>query len=206
VPVNRLVGPRVVLRPLEAADGDAWREVRRRNRDWLEPWEPLPEPGSPDLLLDPAAFRARCAAAARQRHLDTGHPFGIFLLDGTLAGEINLTGIQRGPFQSAHVGYWIDQAQAGQGLVPEALVLVLRFAFDELRLHRVEVAIVPRNRASRRVVEKLGLVEEGVSRGYLQIRGVWEDHLRHAMTAEEWATRRDELTGRFLTESAVGSA
>ena len=176
--VTRLLGPRVVLRPLEPADGDAWREVRRRNRDWLEPWEPLPEPGAPDLLRDASAFRARCASAARQRHLDTAHPLGIFLHGGALAGEMNLSGIQRGPFQSAHVGYWIDQAYAGQGLVPEALVLVLRLAFEDLSLHRVEIAIVPRNQASRRVVEKLNLREEGIARGYLQIRGVWEDHVR----------------------------
>ena len=202
-PVTRLLGPRVLLRPLEPADGDAWREVRRRNRDWLEPWEPLPEPGSPDLLRDASAFRARCASAARQRHLDTAHPLGIFLHDGALAGEINLSGIQRGPFQSAHVGYWVDQAQAGRGLVPEALVLVLGLAFEELSLHRVEVAIVPRNRASRRVVEKLGLREEGIARDYLQIRGRWEDHVRYGMTVDEWEERRDELAARFLARSRV---
>lgn len=200
---TRLVGPRVVLRPLEPADGDAWREVRRRNREWLEPWEPLPEPGSPDLLRDAAAFRARCASAARQRHLDTAHPLAIFLHDGTLCGEINLSGIQRGPFQSAHVGYWVDQAHTGQGLVPEALVLVLRLAFEGLHLHRVEVAIVPRNRASLRVVEKLGLREEGTARHYLQIRGVWEDHVRYAITTNEWTERRAELAERFLGRSRV---
>ena len=203
---TRLVGPRVQLRPLEPADGDAWRNIRLRNRDWLEPWEPLPEPGSPDLLRDAAAFRARCASAARQRHLDSAHPFGIFLLDGTLVGEINLSGIQRGPFQSAHVGYWVDQAYAGRGLVPEALVLVLRLAFEELRLHRVEVAIVPRNRASRRVAEKLSLREEGIARGYLQIRGTWEDHVRYAITADEWIARRDELRDTFLNRSPVPEA
>jgi ribosomal-protein-alanine N-acetyltransferase len=120
-----------------------------------------------------------------------------------LAGEINLSGIHRGPFQSAHVGYWIDEAQAGRGLVPEALVLVLGLAFEELSLHRVEVAIVPRNRASRRVVEKLGLREEGTARDYLQIRGRWEDHVRYGVTAGEWGERRDELAERFLGRSRV---
>ena len=72
---------------------------------------------------------------------------------------------------------------AGQGLVPEATWWCLRFAFEELGLHRVEIAIVPRNRASRRVVEKLSLREEGVAVGYLEIDGHWEDHVRYAMTA-----------------------
>jgi ribosomal-protein-alanine N-acetyltransferase len=154
-------------------------------------------------LRDASAFRARCASAARQRHLDTAYPLGVFLHDGTLVGEINLSGIQRGPFQSAHVGYWIDEAYAGRGLVPEALVLVLRFALEELNLHRVEVAIVPRNRASRRVVEKLDLRDEGTARDYLQIRGQWEDHVRYGITVDEWLVRREELTARFLTASGV---
>lgn len=198
-----LVGPRVVLRPLEPADGDVWRGVRRRNREWLEPWEPLAEPGAPDLLRDKGAFRSRCATAVRQRHLDTAYQLAIFLHDGTFCGEINLSGIQRGPFQSAHVGYWIDQDHAGRGLVPEALVLMLRLAFEELHLHRVEVAIVPRNRASRRVVEKLGLREEGTTKDHLQIRGVWEDHVRYALTVDEWAERSVELAERFLSGSWV---
>lgn len=193
----------MVLRPLEPADGDAWRAVRLRNRDWLEPWEPLPEPGSPDLTRDASAFRTRCASAARQRHLDSAHPMAIFLHDGALVGEMNLSGIQRGPFQSAHVGYWVDEAYAGQGMVPEALVLMLRFAFESLALHRVEVAIVPRNRSSRRVAEKLGLREEGTARGYLQIRGTWEDHVRFGITDAEWADRADELAGTFLARTPV---
>ncbi|MGH9036023.1 MAG: GNAT family N-acetyltransferase, partial [Acidimicrobiia bacterium] len=117
--------------------------------------------------------------------------------------EINLSGIQRGPFQSAHVGYWMDEAHAGRGLVPEALVLVLRFAFEQLTLHRMEVNIVPRNQASRRVADKLGLRQEGVSRAYLQIRGQWEDHVRYAMTTDEWVERKAELTEAFLGASRV---
>jgi ribosomal-protein-alanine N-acetyltransferase len=128
---------------------------------------------------------------------------GVFLHDGTLVGEMNLSGIQRGPFQNAYIGYWIDSAHAGKGLTPEALVLMIRFAFENLGLHRVQVAIVPRNKSSRRVAEKLGLREEGISRGYLQIRGTWEDHVRYAMTVEEWHERAAELSRQFLGEAAV---
>ncbi len=76
---------------------------------------------------------------------------------------------------------------------------VLRFAFEELALHRVEIAIVPRNRASRRVVEKLDLREEGVAVRYLEIDGHWEDHVRYAMTIEEWAVRSAALVRQWLT-------
>jgi ribosomal-protein-alanine N-acetyltransferase len=133
----------------------------------------------------------------RERQLGTGYGFGIFV-DERFAGEITLSSIQRGPFQQAFIGYWIDRELAGQGLVPEAVVLVLQFAFEALGLHRVEIAIVPRNHASRRVVEKLGIRSEGVALGYLEIDGAWEDHVRYAMTTEEWAARHAELQGKWL--------
>jgi ribosomal-protein-alanine N-acetyltransferase len=187
-----LIGRRVVLRPLGVSDFEAWREVRRRCRDWLERWEPLRLPGSPDPVEDRQAFAARCGARAREIQLGTGYGFGIFV-DGRFGGEINLNSIHRGAFQSCYVGYWIDEALAGNGYMPESLVLVLRFGFEELDLHRMQVSIIPRNTASRRVVEKLGLRDEGIAQRYLEINGVWEDHVRYAITAEEWELRRDEL-------------
>ena len=185
-------GRRVVLRPLVSSDFPSWREVRRRNVDWLTKWEPRPPEGYPNDTADRPAFAARCGAREREWQLGTGYGFGIFV-NGELAGEINLSGVQRGPFQNAYVGYWIDQAKAGQGYVPEAFVVAARFAFEDLGLHRLQVAIIPRNRASRRVAEKLGLREEGVALRYLAINGAWEDHIRYAITAEEWRERRDEL-------------
>jgi len=194
---DELRGRRVVLRPLASGDFRQWREVRRRNAGWLLKWEPKPPKGNPDDTEDLAAFGARCGARQREWQLGTGYGFGIFV-EGRLAGEINVSGVQRGPFQNAYVGYWIDEAQAGRGYVPEALVAVARFAFEDVRLHRLQVAIIPRNRASRRVVEKLGLREEGVAVRYLAINGVWEDHLRYAITAEEWVERGDALLSEWV--------
>ena len=196
---DALRGPRVLLRPLKGADFDKWRAVRERSRDWLEPWEPLGDPGSPDPVADADAFRARCGAWERQRHFDTAYGYGMFLHNGDFIGEISLGSVQRGPFQSAFVGYWVDAEHAGQGYVPEGVALILRQGFGELGLHRIEAAIVPRNTASRRVMDKLGLREEGLAERFLQIRGVWEDHCRYAMTIEEWEERRDEIVGKFLS-------
>ena len=195
---DALRGARVTLRPLKAADWEEWRDVRIRSRDWLEPWEPLAEPGAPDPITDPEAFKARCGAWERQRHFDAAYGFGIFLRKGAFIGEVSLGSVQRGPFQSANVGYWIDVEHAGRGYMPEAVAVVLRFAFDELALHRVEAAIVPRNAKSRRVAEKLGLRDEGTAERFLQIRGVWEDHVRFAITAEDWVLRRAEIEAAFL--------
>jgi ribosomal-protein-alanine N-acetyltransferase len=185
-----LYGRRVHLRPLTPADFDGWREVRTRAREWLVKWEPRPLPGQPDPTEDRRVFAARCGARDRERQLGSGYGFGIFV-NGRFGGEINISSIQRGPFQNAYVGYWIDEALAGNGYVPEAVAVLFRFAFEDLALHRLQVAIIPRNAPSRRVATKLDLREEGVAVRYLEINGVWEDHVRYAITAEEWAERRD---------------
>jgi len=194
---TELRGRRVLLRPLRAADFEAWRAVRRRSADWLLKWEPRLPAGQPDPSRSASAFAARCSARQREWQLGSGYGFGIFIRS-RFGGEINLSGVQRGPFQNAYVGYWIGEEFAGQGYVPEALVVLASFAFDDLRLHRIQVAIIPRNHNSRRVVEKLGLREEGLAERYLEINGVWEDHVRYALTAEEWRERREQLLKEWI--------
>lgn len=189
-------GRRITLRTFTVDDYDQWIEVRERCRDWLVPWEPRPE-GAPAMPEDRASFNARCALRERERQLGTGFGFGIFI-GRRLLGELTLSSIQRGPFQSAYVGYWVDQAEAGRGYVPEAVVVALAFAFEELGLHRVEISIIPRNARSLRVVEKLEIRKEGVAERFLQIDGTWEDHARFAITEEEWVIRRDELVGSWV--------
>ena len=149
--------------------------------------------GAPDPTVDRDAFSVRCAARQRERALGTGHGFGIFF-EGRFCGEINLSSIQRGPFQNAYVGYWIDQRWAGNGYMPESVVVLARFAFEELHLHRLQISIIPRNTASRRVVEKLGLRDEGIALRYLEIDGVWEDHVRYDQSYER-PTEVDALIG-----------
>ncbi|HRE02085.1 MAG TPA: GNAT family protein, partial [Ilumatobacteraceae bacterium] len=88
--------------------------------------------------------------------------------------------------------------KAGHGYIAEGVAVVLRFAFDDLHLHRVEICIIPRNANSRRVMDKLRIREEGVAQRFLEIDGVWEDHMRYGITAEEWHERRNELTTGWL--------
>ena len=193
-----LYGKRVMLRSLQVSDFSEWNKVRLDNINWLTKWEPTRPPGMPDVINDRSAFGARCNARDRERHLGSGYGFGIFV-KGRFCGEINLSSIQRGPFQSCYVGYWIDEGHAGNGYTPEALAVVLKYAFEDLDLHRVQVAIIPRNSSSRRVVEKLSLREEGIAERYLEINGKWEDHIRYAFTSEEWDHRKEEITERWIS-------
>ena len=196
--VSTLFGRRVMLRPLVLSDFAAWRDVRTSNIEWLTKWEPQQLATQPDSTRNRDAFALRCAARQRERQLGTGFGFGIFV-DGVFCGEINLSSVQRGPFQSTYVGYWIDERQAGNGYMPESVVVLARFAFEELHLHRIQISIIPRNQASRRVMEKLGVREEGIAERYLEINGVWEDHVRYAITTEEWTERREELELEWLS-------
>ena len=195
--MSTLHGRRVELRPLVPQDFAAYSEVRQRNVSWLTRWEPARLVGQPDPAESYDTFVARCNARQRERQLGAGYGFGIFA-GSRFVGEINLSSIQRGAFQSGYVGYWVDEACAGRNYCPEAVVVLCRFAFVDLGLHRLQISIIPRNHASRRVVEKLGLRSEGIATRYLQINGRWEDHVRYAVTSEEWADRGDELSRAWL--------
>ena len=193
----RLYGRRTMLRPLAANDFRTWSEVRRRNDEWLTVWEPSRPAHQPDPVHDRGAFTARCQQRDRDRGVGSAYQFGLFV-DQQVAGEVNLNNVIRGAMQSGTIGYWIDQRHAGKAYVAEAVVVVLQFAFEQLMLHRVEICIVPRNERSRRVVEKLGIRDEGIAQRYLEINGVWEDHIRYGITAEEWQARRGELVTAWL--------
>ena len=192
-----IVGRRVRLRPLSTPDFEQWQEVRRRCADWLLKWEPARLDGYPDPVEDRRAFASRCGARERERQLGSGYGFGLFV-GSRFVGEMNLSGIQRGPFQNGFIGYWIDEAVAGQSFTPEGAAVLLRFAFEEVGLHRVQIAIIPRNTASRRVVAKLELREEGIAERFLEINGVWEDHVCYAITVEEWWERQAEFAERWF--------
>src|SRR6266511_2822444 len=96
-------------------------------------------------------------------------------------GDLVLNNIVRGAFLSCHLGYKMDQRKLGKGLMTEAIRRAIAYAFDEMKLHRIEANIMPRNQRSRRVVEKLGFEQEGLARKYLKINGVWEDHIHYVI-------------------------
>ena len=193
----RLYGRRVVLRPLVAQDFNGWSEVRRRNGEWLTQWEPMRLTHHPDPETNREVFAARCGARERERLAGTQFAFGVFV-DGAFAGEINLNNVVRGAFQSATIGYWIDKSRAGRSLMSEAVVVLAQYAFEEMRLHRLEICIIPRNVNSRRVMEKLDIRTEGTAERFLEINGVWEDHIRYGITYEEWNERRAQIISDWI--------
>ncbi|MDT0309317.1 GNAT family protein [Streptomyces sp. DSM 44917] len=175
----------ISLRPIKQRDHRAWREVNQRNRDWLRPWEATIPPAPPGRL---AARRPTYRQMVRHLRAEAQAgrmvPF-VVCYRGRLAGQLTVAGITWGSMCSAHIGYWVDRAVAGRGVMPTAVALATDHCFRTLGLHRVEICIRPENGPSRRVVEKLGFREEGLRPRFLHIDGAWRDHLVYALTPEE---------------------
>jgi ribosomal-protein-alanine N-acetyltransferase len=179
-----LISGSVTLRPLRMRDATAWMESRRRNVEWLRPWEATPPSGSSIFGVSAAVFTSMTRRLRADARAGRALPF-VILVDGEFAGQINVAGIVRGSMDSAHVGYWIDQRFAGRGVMPTAVALTVDHCLGPVGLHRIEVNIRPENQASRRVVEKLQFREEGIRVRYLHISGDWRDHVTYALTRDE---------------------
>jgi ribosomal-protein-alanine N-acetyltransferase len=180
-------GPRVRLAFPRRSDERDVLALNRRSRAFHHPWAAPPR--------TPAQF-ARYLARCRSADFVALHIWRT--LDDTLLGSIELSQIARGRFQSAYLGYEIGAPFARHGYMAEALGLVLQYAFRQLRLHRLEANIQPKNEASVRLVQRLGFHLEGYSPRYLKLGGRWRDHQRWAILADDWrAGSRRARRGRM---------
>jgi ribosomal-protein-alanine N-acetyltransferase len=149
----------------------ASRASVRLHQGWVAPKR---EMGEVNSFFAKGERDTACLLLARRRE------------DGALVGWFMLSEIVRGSFQNAFLGYAAFAGSAGQGLMGEALGLVLRHAFGPLRLHRVEANIQPDNAPSIALVRRAGFRLEGFSPRYLKVAGRWRDHERWAITKESW--------------------
>lgn len=176
----RLVAGDLVLRPFGKGDGDLWQDIHRLNRAWLKPWSPTPSKGRSEISTyqDFLTVQRKAIRSGRQM------PFAVEFA-GVLVGQVNINEIAWGVALNGSVGYWIDHRWAGRGITPAAVAMAMDHALGTAGLHRLEVNIRPENTASLRVVQKLGLREEGIRKRYLHIGGQWRDHRCFAVTTEE---------------------
>ncbi len=176
-----LEGEGVRLRPPRMSDYPQWSALREASHDFLQPWEPA----WPADDLTRAAYRRRLAAYTRDIETGLGYPFFVLRSeDEQLLGGITLSNVRRGVAQAATMGYWIGQPHQRMGHTLAGVKAVCRFAFDKLRLHRVEAACLPSNVPSRDLLLKAGFSLEGKARAYLKINGAWRDHLLFGLIEE----------------------
>ncbi|GAA2127732.1 ribosomal protein S5-alanine N-acetyltransferase [Arthrobacter humicola] len=162
----------VRVRVLHRSDAGRMAEAYLRNREHLAPWEPV---------RAEEFFTADGQAASIESKLGlfiAGSEVPWVLVDGSrIVGVMNLSGIVRGPFLSAHLGYWVDKDMTGQGIGSAAVEFAVGAALTELGLHRLQAATLPHNAASQRILKRAGFEEIGLAPRYLRIAGAWQDHV-----------------------------
>ena len=181
-PASVLTTERLLLRPPQSRDFEAWANLRRESRAFLAPWEPS---WSRDHL-SARAFRNRVAWAERMIRQGEAWPLLLFRAeDDAVVGGLTLSNIRREPAEAGTLGYWIGAPYAAQGYMTEALTALRLFAFREVGLSRLEAACLPDNIASRRLLERCQFKYEGVAQAYLQIAGRWRNHVLYASLRED---------------------
>ncbi len=174
----RLMAPRLMLRPPRDKDYAAWRSVRERNRDYLQPFEPL----WAENALTEKFFAAKLATQKQNWIRDSAYAFYLVADDDrTILGGLNINHVSRGAAQHGTLGYWLDEAEQGRGYMTEALEAIIPFARDDLGLHRLQAACVPHNNRSRSLLQRVGFAEEGFAPSYVSINGAWEDHVLYGL-------------------------
>jgi ribosomal-protein-alanine N-acetyltransferase len=169
---------RLSLKILGPEHADLVLDYYYRNKEFLVEWDPDREDD----------FYTKSNQASQLKYelseYKKGNFFRLWIFkkfdDNKTIGNICFSNIIYGNFRSCFLGYKLDYNEINKGYMTEAIKKGIQIVFDEFRLHRVEVNIMPRNIKSLRVAEKLGLVKEGFSKSYLYINKKWEDHYHFA--------------------------
>ncbi|HYN20098.1 MAG TPA: GNAT family N-acetyltransferase [Thermoanaerobaculia bacterium] len=166
-------GKRVYLRGPLMTDATEFLSMAQASRRLHRPWVYPPK--------DRKAFYSYVHWARSGRMVGT-----LICLRETdeIVGVANLSELVRGVFLSAYLGFYGSIHHAGEGLVGEGVQLLIRHAFGQLKLHRVEANVQPANKKSLALVRRLGFRKEGFSPRYLKVGGRWRDHERWTLLAE----------------------
>lgn len=194
------VGKRVVVRPYKASDYRAWKTS-------FSSVDPIPK-NTWDItlrrkksIMTLAAFRKILNQQKRNRNDDYFFDLGIFLKDGTLVGGVSIMDISRGAFQSAYLGYRVNNNHWGKGYGKEGVSLAVDIAFKNLKLHRLEAAIEKENKRSIKLIKSIGFTKEGFSKKRLYLRGKWLDMILFAAHSEDfgipWKPLKQKPSLRF---------
>jgi ribosomal-protein-alanine N-acetyltransferase len=175
---------RLIIRVADVSEAPEIVRYYRDNHDHLQPFSPT----FGGEQLDEAAWRAQ--VIERQVEFARQESFRAFILGRDaphrITGNINLTQVVRGAFQSCVLGYNLDEAAQGRGYMTEAVKATVQLAFKQWKLHRVAANYMPRNVRSAAVLERCGFHIEGRAPAYLRINGRWEDHVLTAIINPDW--------------------
>jgi [ribosomal protein S5]-alanine N-acetyltransferase len=172
--------PRLLLRASDAAMSREALAFFERNQSHFAPWDPP----LPDAFFTLRWQRNRLLHHRRAFSIGEAFRYWLFSKDepGRIVGQVHFSGIARGPFQNALLGYQLDAAAQGRGLMHEALTAAIGEMFSaRVDLHRLQAAHLPENARSAAVLARLGFEPEGLARRYLFVGGQWRDHIINAL-------------------------
>lgn len=171
---------------LKMLDGTRAKDVAnyyKRNRSFLKKWESSKR----DDFFSAEYHESLLNLEKNEIENGTRLKLWIYLKEkDSLIGYINFGNIIRGSFESSYLGYKLDDSFKNKGYMTEALRKAIDYYFSVLKLHRIEVNMMPSNLPSQKVVQKLGFAKEGLAKKYLKINGKWEDHIHFSLLREDF--------------------
>jgi [ribosomal protein S5]-alanine N-acetyltransferase len=193
-------GKKVIVRPYEAGDYQAWKEsyllILPKPKNIWDVTAPRDK-----SELTQKHFNKILRSQKKNRDDDYYFDFGVFLKDGTLVGGVSIMDISRQVFQNAYLGYKIHNNHWGKGYGKEGVKLGIEIAFKELKLHRLEAGIEPSNKRSIALAKAIGMRREGYSKKRLFLRNQWLDMVLYVVRCEElgipWNPKNSKRIVRF---------
>lgn len=174
-----LKGKNVILRNLTTNNAQEVLEYYNKNKNHLAPFEP-----TKDINFYTLEAQKKLLSKSYREFLNgSSIDLGIFK-EEKLLGKIKLSQILHGSFKNGILGYSIDQDEQGKGYMRESVNILLKYAFNECELHRIEASALVNNKKSRTVLIKSGFKLIGVNEKYLLINGKWEDHATYYIVKE----------------------
>lgn len=174
---------RLILRTLSLEDAEELYRFRTENAEFFKPWSPLYHKD----YFTPEYHKNNLVQIESDILKGSLVQFGVYTKTAPekMIGSVVFSNIIMGPFKSCFLGYRIDKDEINKGYAAEAITAGCNYMFTQRKLHRIEANIIPRNTASIRAIEKAGFVHEGISKKYLNINGVWEDHLHYVLLNDD---------------------
>lgn len=173
---------RLTLKILDKSYAKLVLDYYLRNKTFLDEWEPLRNEEFYKIEYHEKQLESDLFS------IEKGNSFRIWIFkkndDSRIIGSVGFSNIVQGAFLSCHLGYKLDKDELNKGFITEAIKKGIDIIFNEYKLHRIEANIMPKNKRSLRVVEKLGFYNEGLAYKYLRINGVWEDHIHMVIINE----------------------
>ena len=168
----------LILRSLDIEDLIVLKNYLLENQDFMKEWSPTTD----SSFYENENLEKIIFDEIKQNENKSALKLHLFLKkENKLIGSISLSNIVYGPFLSCFLGYKLHKDYLKKGYMSQALEKIINIAFDEFKLHRIEANIIPKNTASQKLVQKFGFENEGLSKKYLKINGVWEDHYHYVL-------------------------